>query len=151
MDNLSPRSASDLEQAYAFRVPESMPSLGEFIRRQRELSEMSMREFARVAGISNPYLSQIERGLRAPSEQVMQAIADTLKVSADTLYEHAGVAPESDGESAVLQAIREDPRLTGRQRQALTQVYEAFVTTGPQPTRSRRPPVSDDSAAAEGT
>ncbi len=77
-----------------------MPSLGEFIRRQRELSEMSMREFARVAGISNPYLSQIERGLRAPSEQVMQAIADTLKVSADTLYEHAGVAPESDGESA---------------------------------------------------
>ena len=77
-----------------------MPSLGEFIRAQRELSEMSMREFARVAGISNPYLSQIERGLRAPSEQVMQAIADTLKVSADTLYEHAGVAPEEDGESA---------------------------------------------------
>ena len=56
-----------------------------------------MREFARVAGISNPYLSQIERGLRAPSEQVMQAIANTLKVSADTLYEHAGVAPESAG------------------------------------------------------
>ena len=110
-----------------------------------------MREFARVAGISNPYLSQIERGLRAPSEQVMQAIADTLKVSADTLYEHAGVAPESDGESAVLQAIREDPRLTGRQRQALTQVYEAFVTTGPQPTRSRRPPVDDDAVPAAGS
>ncbi len=103
-----------------------------------------MREFARVAGISNPYLSQIERGLRAPSEQVMQAIADTLKVSADTLYEHAGVAPESDGESAVARAIREDPRLTGRQRQALMQVYDAFVTTGPQPVRARRRPVDDD-------
>jgi transcriptional regulator with XRE-family HTH domain len=112
---------------------------------------MSMREFARVAGISNPYLSQIERGLRAPSEQVMQAIADTLKVSADTLYEHAGVAPESNGESPVVQAIREDPRLTGRQRQALTQVYEAFITTGPQPTRARRPAVEDDlSAGADG-
>jgi transcriptional regulator with XRE-family HTH domain len=121
-------------------MTQSMPSLGEFIRRQRELSEMSMREFARVAGISNPYLSQIERGLRAPSEQVMQAIADTLKVSADTLYEHAGVAPESDGESPVLRAIQEDGHLTGRQRQALTQVYEAFVATGPQPARSRRAP-----------
>ena len=119
-------------------MAQSVPSLGEFIRRQRELSEMSMREFAKLAGISNPYLSQIERGLRAPSEQVMQAIADTLKVSSDTLYEHAGVAPEADGESPVLQAIREDPRLTGRQRQALTQVYEAFAATGPQPSRARR-------------
>ena len=104
-----------------------------------------MREFARLAGISNPYLSQIERGLRAPSEQVMQAIADTLKVSADTLYEHAGVDRRQDRESAVLQAIAEDPRLTGRQRQALTQVYEAFVATGPQPSRPRRaaPPQED--------
>ena len=119
-------------------MAEPVPSLGDFIRRQRELSEMSMREFARLAGISNPYLSQIERGLRAPSEQVMHAIADTLKVSADTLYQQAGVSPRSDQESVVLQAIREDPRLTGRQRQALTQVYEAFVATGPQPSRSRR-------------
>src|SRR6202012_4713416 len=119
-------------------MPQPMPSLGEFIRHQRELSEMSMREFARVAGISNPYLSQIERGLRAPSEQVMQAIADTLKVSADTLYQHAGVAPAADGESAVLQAIREDPRLTGRQRQALGQVSKAFAATGPRPSRARR-------------
>jgi hypothetical protein len=71
-------------------------------------------------------------------------------VSADTLYEHAGVAPESDAESAVLQAIREDARLTGRQRQALTQVYEAFVATGPQPARSRRP-VADDPVADDPT
>ncbi len=97
-----------------------------------------MREFARLAGISNPYLSQIERGLRAPSEQVMQAIADTLKVSADTLYEQAGVRTEGERESKVVAAIRDDPRLTGRQRQALTQVYEAFVATGHQPHRSRK-------------
>jgi transcriptional regulator with XRE-family HTH domain len=117
-------------------VTGSASPLGEFIRRQRELSEMSMREFARVAGISNPYLSQIERGLRAPSEQVLQAIADTLKVSADTLYERAGVSMDVDGPSKVVEAIREDPKLTGRQRQALIEVYEAFVGVGARPRRS---------------
>ncbi len=66
-------------------------ALGEIIRQQRELAEMSMRQFAQLAGISNPYLSQIERGLRAPSEGVLQGIAGALKVSADTLYEQAGV------------------------------------------------------------
>jgi len=124
--------------------------LGEFIRRQRELSEMSMREFARLAGISNPYLSQIERGLRAPSEQVMQAIANALKISSDTLYEQAGVRPVQESESGVLQAIREDPRLTGRQRQALIQVYEAFAATGPQPSRPRRAQPHEDEAAPSG-
>jgi len=112
--------------------------LGDFIRRQRELSAMSMREVARMAGISNPYLSQIERGLRAPSEQVMQAIADTLKISADTLYEQAGVATDDEGPSAVVAAIREDGRLTARQRQALIQVYDAFVATGAQGRRPKR-------------
>ena len=97
---------------------------------------MSMREFARLAGISNPYLSQIERGLRAPSEQVVNAIAETLKVSADNLYEEAGVRVDEPETSKVVEAIREDPRLTGRQRQALTQVYEAFVRVGAQPRRS---------------
>ncbi len=125
-------------RSYACRMPQESSPLGEFIRRQREMSALSMREFARLAGISNPYLSQIERGLRAPSEQVMQAIADTLKVSADTLYQHAGVNEQSDQESEVLAAIREDPRLSGRQRQALIQVYEAFVAVGPQANRSRR-------------
>jgi transcriptional regulator with XRE-family HTH domain len=113
----------------------SSSALGEFIRRQRELSEVSMRQFAELAGISNPYLSQIERGLRAPSEQVIQAIADALKVSADTLYEQAGVSREEDGPPGVVTAIREDPRLTGRQRQALIEVYEAFVGVGARPRR----------------
>jgi transcriptional regulator with XRE-family HTH domain len=111
-------------------------SLGEFIRRQRELSEVSMRQFAELAGISNPYLSQIERGLRAPSEQVLQSIADALQVSAETLYDEAGVPREKDGPSKVVQAIREDPQLTGRQRQALVEVYEAFVGVGARPRRS---------------
>jgi transcriptional regulator with XRE-family HTH domain len=109
--------------------------LGEFIRRQRELSEMSMREFAKAAGISNPYLSQIERGLRAPSEKVLQAIADTLQISADTFFEQAGVPTEADEPSRVETAIREDPALTGRQRRALLEVYAAFTA---RPTRPRR-------------
>lgn len=106
----------------------SAQALGDIIRQQRELAELSMRQFAELAGISNPYLSQIERGLRAPSEQVIDAIARTLRLSADALYEQAGVAPPGeDGDNAVLEAIAHDPRLTARQRSALREVYEAFV------------------------
>jgi transcriptional regulator with XRE-family HTH domain len=111
-------------------------SLGEFIRRQRQLTDVSMRQFAELAGISNPYLSQIERGLRAPSAQVLQAIADALQVSTDTLYDEAGVPREKDGPAEVVQAIRSDPKLTGRQRQALIEVYQAFVGVGARPRRS---------------
>jgi transcriptional regulator with XRE-family HTH domain len=115
--------------------------LGDFIRGQRELQELSMRQFAEMAGISNPYLSQIERGLRAPSEQVLDAIAKTLKVSADALYEQAGVTPPGSepDDSAVLDAIAADQRLTARQRAALREVYDAFVSSSP---RTRRPSAS---------
>jgi transcriptional regulator with XRE-family HTH domain len=104
-------------------------SLGDIIRRQRELSALSMRQFAQMAGISNPYLSQIERGLREPSQKVVEAIARSLETSVETLYEQAGLAPDGAGEadSQVVEAIRADPALTGRQRQALIQVYEAFA------------------------
>jgi transcriptional regulator with XRE-family HTH domain len=95
----------------------SAAALGEIIRQQRELAELSMRQFAQLAGISNPYLSQIERGLRAPSEQVLDGIANALKVSADTLYERAGVSPP-------------DTKLTARQRGAMLEVYEAFTGDG---------------------
>ncbi len=103
--------------------------LGEIIRQQRELSELSMRRFAELAGISNPYLSQIERGLRAPSDQVLDAIAKTLKVSVDALYEQAGVPPpgSEDARSDVLDAIAADPRLTARQRSALKEIYESII------------------------
>jgi transcriptional regulator with XRE-family HTH domain len=114
---------------------ESGPSLGEFIRRQRELSDVSMRRFAQLVGISNPYLSQIERGLRAPSEHVVQSIADVLHVPADTLYEQAGMRKDSDGPSKVVEAIREDPDLTGRQRQALVEIYNAFTRARLRPRR----------------
>lgn len=107
----------------------SAAALGEIIRQQRELAEMSMRQFAQLAGISNPYLSQIERGLRAPSQQVLDGIAGALQVSADALYERAGMRPPSaDPETnPVLDAIAADPRLTARQKNALTEIYQSFV------------------------
>jgi transcriptional regulator with XRE-family HTH domain len=116
--------------------------LGEFIRRQRELQELSMRQLADLAGISNPYLSQIERGLREPSEKVVEAIAENLQLSADALYEHRGREaedPEEGDEPAVVAAIRADPRLTARERQALLEVYAAFVQRRrPRPGNRRR-------------
>jgi transcriptional regulator with XRE-family HTH domain len=120
--------------------PRRSSSLGEIIRQQRELAEMSMRQFADLAGISNPYLSQIERGLRAPSEHVLDGIANALKVSADTLYEQAGIRPPGaeNGDTAVIDAVRADPGLTPRQRSALIEVYEAFVATGRHGSGGRR-------------
>jgi transcriptional regulator with XRE-family HTH domain len=114
--------------------------LGEIIRRQRELGELSMRQFAELVGISNPYLSQIERGLREPSERVVAAIAQALQVSADSLYEQAGMSLDADDDqaSAVVDAIRADPQLTGRQRQALLEVYQAFTADAGAPRRPRR-------------
>ena len=102
--------------------------LGEFIRRQRELQELSMRQLADLSGISNPYLSQIERGLREPSEKVVEAIAENLQLSADALYEHGREAEDAEeDDEPVVAAIRADPRLTARERQALLEVYDAFV------------------------
>jgi transcriptional regulator with XRE-family HTH domain len=117
----------------------SPPLLGEIIRRQRELNELSMRQFAQMAGISNPYLSQIERGLREPSEKVMDAIAGALEVSADALYEQAGFAEDDDSEARpVVDAVRADPVLTGRQRQALIELYEACRSANGEPRPRRR-------------
>jgi transcriptional regulator with XRE-family HTH domain len=105
-------------------------SLGDLIRRQRELQELSMRQLADLVGISNPYLSQIERGLREPSERVLEAIAQNLQLSADVLHEQGGrhgAAADADDEPEVVAAIRADPRLTARERQALLEIYNAFV------------------------
>jgi transcriptional regulator with XRE-family HTH domain len=96
--------------------------LGEIIRRQRELAELSMRQVAAMAGISNPYLSQIERGLRAPSEEVLRAIAESLNVSADLLR---GDEP-AGGSAEVVEAVQSDPDLTASQRRSLLEAYEAF-------------------------
>jgi transcriptional regulator with XRE-family HTH domain len=122
--------AEDDEQSF----PET---LGEIVRRQRELSELSMRQFAAMAGISNPYLSQIERGLREPSEHVAEAIAKALRISVDALYKEAGIDEERP-ESAVADAVAADPDLTPRQRQALLTSYGAFLAVNGRP-RRRRP------------
>ena len=105
------------------------PSLGDVIRRQRELQRLSVRQFAQMAGISNPYLSQIERGLREPSQRVVDAIARSLEMSADALYEQAGIVPDEVIESAngVRAAVDADPVLTPRQKRALLDVYDAFA------------------------
>ena len=92
-----------------------------------------------MAGISNPYLSQIERGLREPSERVVDAIARSLETTAEALYEEAGLVAEEDARSAAVPAaIAADPALTPRQRKIMLEVYEAFVASGPAP----RPPAA---------
>jgi transcriptional regulator with XRE-family HTH domain len=116
-------------------------ALGEVIRQQRELSRLSMRQFAERAGISNPYLSQIERGLREPSERVVDAIARSLETSADALYEQAGLQPDREGrddDRRVRAAIESDQRLTARQRSALLEVYDGFVALNAYGGASRR-------------
>ena len=115
--------------------------LGDYIRRQRELQELSMRQLADLAGISNPYLSQIERGLRDPSEKVLDAIARGLELSAEGLYEQGGRRRGEVGdeeEPAVVAAIRADGALTARQRQALLEVYDAFTGASSRRRRAER-------------
>lgn len=98
-------------------------SIGAMIRRQRELAELSMRQLADMAGISNPYLSQIERGLRAPSEHVLTALADSLQLSADMLRRPATQAGEG---RRVIDAINDEPDLTASQKRSLIETYQAF-------------------------
>jgi len=113
--------------------------IGNIIRRQRELRRLSVRRFAEIVGISNPYLSQIERGLRAPSDRVIEAMARSLEMSADDLYEMAGIVPlDEAAPSAVAEAIEADPALTPRQRRVLLDVYDALVVAGPIPGPRRR-------------
>ena len=102
-------------------------ALGDVIRRQRELHRVSMRRFAAMAGISNPYLSQIERGLREPSDRVVDAIARSLETSVDALYAEAGIVVADEGRSGARPAIEADARLTAHQRRALLEVYDSFV------------------------
>jgi transcriptional regulator with XRE-family HTH domain len=104
------------------------PTLGDIIRQQRELAALPMRQLAEMVGISNPYLSQIERGLREPSERVVDAIASSLEMSVDALYHAAGIDPQAPGpEPPARAAIEAAEELTPRQRRALIDVYDAFV------------------------
>ncbi|MGB4324310.1 MAG: helix-turn-helix transcriptional regulator [Candidatus Nanopelagicales bacterium] len=100
--------------------------LGSFIREQRDQAEMSIRQLAKAAEISNPYLSQVERGLRKPSAEILGRIAQGLRISAETLYVQAGILSERDGDEAVTTAIASDRTLSERQRTTLLQIYAAF-------------------------
>jgi transcriptional regulator with XRE-family HTH domain len=99
--------------------------VGEYIRKQREGSRLSLRSLSALAGVSGPYLSQVERGLRRPSAEILQGIAKGLRISAETLYVQAGIL-EDRPVPDVAAAIMADPAITERQRQALVQIYEAF-------------------------
>jgi transcriptional regulator with XRE-family HTH domain len=101
-------------------------SLGEYIRQQRQQAKISLRQLAAQAGVSNPYLSQVERGLRKPSAEILNQIAKGLQISAHALYVQAGLIEDRQPESDVLAAIRADVTLTGRQRQVLIDIYESF-------------------------
>jgi Predicted transcriptional regulators len=105
--------------------PTDLRDIGEFIRDLRNNARISLRELAARAGVSNPYLSQIERGLRRPSAEVLSQIASALRVSTALMYLRAGLLPDKDGHS-VLGAIAADPDLTAAQKQSLTQIYETF-------------------------
>lgn len=100
--------------------------LGGFIREQRDQAQMSVRQLAKAAEVSNPYLSQVERGLRKPSAEILGRIAQGLRISAETLYVRAGILAEREGDEAVTLAIASDATLTERQRATLLQIYAAF-------------------------
>jgi len=100
--------------------------LGGFIRDQRDQAQMSLRQLAKAAEVSNPYLSQVERGLRKPSAEILGRIAQGLRISAESLYVQAGILDEREGDEAVTTAIAADPTLTERQRTTLLQIYPAF-------------------------
>jgi len=108
-----------------------LADLGRFIREQRGAARMSLRRLSEVAGISNPYLSQIERGLRKPSAEILQQLAKALRVSAETIYVHAGILDPS-ATSSVVTAIEADDALREAQKQALLQIYRSFVSENAQ-------------------
>jgi transcriptional regulator with XRE-family HTH domain len=106
--------------------PVNVSAIGAYIRDQREQAKISLRQLAQSAGISNPYLSQIERGLRRPSADILQQIAKGLRISAEALYVQAGFLEDRPPGSVVRDAVLTDPELTERQKQMLIEVYESF-------------------------
>jgi transcriptional regulator with XRE-family HTH domain len=115
----------------------NMNSIGEYIRQQREQAKISLRQLAEQAGVSNPYLSQVERGLRKPSADILQQIAKGLRISAEALYVQAGILEDRPGDSGVRSALLTDPQLTERQKQVLIEIYESFRK------ESQKPPTAE--------
>ena len=119
--------------------------LGGFIREQRHHDRISLRKLSELAGISNPYLSQIERGLRKPSAEILQSIARGLQISAETLYVRAGILDEHE-ETDLAEHIARDPHLNDRQKQTLLEIYSSFRSE-----RADTPAVSESSEGSEGS
>ena len=113
-------------------APISVHDLGDYLREQRQSAQLTLRQLSEVAGISNPYISQIERGLKKPSAEILQALAKALRISAESLYIRAGILDErtdldDDAAVDVTAAILADPRLSDRQRTVLLEVYESLA------------------------
>lgn len=110
------------------KVGKTVEGVGDYLRQQRVAAHLSLRQLADLAGVSNPYLSQIERGLRRPSAQVLQQLAKALRISAEQLYVRAGiVSPDASVTGSVELAILGDSALTERQKQSLLDVYASFL------------------------
>jgi transcriptional regulator with XRE-family HTH domain len=103
-----------------------MASVGEYIREQRAAAQLSLRQLAKAADVSNPYLSQVERGLRRPSAEILAQIAKALEISAESLYIRAGILEPRLGDASVTEALANDQTLTDRQRKSLLEIYAAF-------------------------
>ena len=132
-------------------VSNAAQDIGSFIRTQREAAQVSVRQLAEKAGVSNPYLSQIERGLRKPSADVLNQIAKALRISAEQLYIRAGiVSPEVGTGSSVELAVLADPGLTERQKQSLLDVYASFLAqNAPGPGEARPTTGKPDTEGAD--
>lgn len=101
-------------------------TIGDFIREQREQAQVSLRQLSKLAGVSNPYLSQIERGLRKPSADILQQIAKGLRISAEQLYIRAGILEDRPSDSELISTILSDHTLTERQKSVLVEIYASF-------------------------
>ena len=107
-------------------LEERWRDLGEFIREQRRVGQLSLRKLSEMAGVSNPYLSQIERGMRKPSADILRQIARALEISSEELYIRAGILDEPDGDPDLVAEIRRDPFISGAQKKTLVHIYESF-------------------------
>jgi transcriptional regulator with XRE-family HTH domain len=121
--------------------------VGDFIREQRSAAKVSLRELARTAGVSNPYLSQVERGLRKPSAEILSSIARGLSISAETLYEQAGILDRRAGSADTVAAIRGDAALSERHKAVLLELYETYVREHAAHTRTSPDPTSTKESA----
>lgn len=141
-------TATSAATAAASAISSALPSgvdIGEFIREQRQHAKLSLRRLAADAGVSNPYLSQIERGLRRPSAEILQQLAKGLRISAEQLYVQAGLLDDRDGSQQVEAAIVSDAAITERQKRVLLDIYASFLAEN-QPDSTKAAPAKKPTA-----